>query len=63
MTKPRADKTVELKVTIEISGEETREITIGYPINLLEVPHASTIVASRVRNYLELALTTTRIGV
>lgn len=53
-------KTVHLKVTIEITGEEPRELEIGYPIDLQEVGHTATIVATRVRESLDLALTTSR---
>ncbi len=62
MSRPaeRELKTVRLKVTIEVSGEEPRELEIGYPINLKEVGHASAIVASRVSELLDVALTTTR---
>lgn len=56
----REMKTVNLKVTIEITGEEPREIVIGYPIDLREVSHAATIVSTRIREFLDIALTTSR---
>jgi hypothetical protein len=54
------DKTVTMKVTVSISGEDDRVIEIGYPIDLRDVPHASATVHSRVRELLDIALTTSK---